>query len=89
MRTWVERQTHHPLGYMEQLYTFGKVDRDPRDRVISVAYFALINLTQAQLVQGGTDAICAEWFDIKKLPALAFDHKNILNTAETVAFNNF
>jgi 8-oxo-dGTP diphosphatase len=67
--------------YMEQLYTFGEVERDPRDRVISVAYFALISLSKVQTVKGGTDAISAEWFDFTQLPALAFDHKSILQSA--------
>lgn len=67
--------------YMEQLYTFGEVNRDPRERVISVGYFALVNLDNVQQVAGGTDADDAKWFDINNLPELAFDHKQILGKA--------
>jgi 8-oxo-dGTP diphosphatase len=67
--------------YMEQLFTFGEVDRDPRERVISVGYFALINLNKGEEIQGGTDADEAKWFDVNHLPALAFDHNQILKTA--------
>jgi 8-oxo-dGTP diphosphatase len=77
----LEEETGISKVYMEQLYTFGAVNRDPRDRIISVAYFALIKLSDAAAVQGGTDAAEAKWFDIKKLPALAFDHKEILQIA--------
>ena len=67
--------------YMEQLYTFGDVERDPRERVVSVAYFALVQLNALKEVKGSTDADEAKWFDIKKLPPLAFDHRQILQTA--------
>ncbi len=67
--------------YMEQLYTFGTVQRDPRDRVISVAYFALAKHSQFAEVKGGTDAAEAKWFDIKEMPKLAFDHKEIFRQA--------
>lgn len=66
--------------YLEQLGTFGAVGRDPRERVISVAYFALVpedNIT----LRAGTDASKAEWFDIDDLPTLAFDHSDILERA--------
>ncbi|TAE31709.1 MAG: NUDIX hydrolase [Candidatus Kapaibacterium sp.] len=66
--------------YLEQLYTFGTLDRDPRGRVISVSYFALVNLVSEEL-QAGTDALSAQWFSFKEMPALAFDHKNIIEIA--------
>lgn len=66
--------------YLEQLYTFGKVDRDPRERVISVAYYALIPGENIKL-QAGTDAEDAAWFEVSELPEISFDHKEILDFA--------
>ena len=66
--------------FIEQLYTFGTPNRDPRGRVITVAYFALINLTEHP-VKASSDARNVNWFEIDKLPQLAFDHQNILETA--------
>lgn len=63
--------------YLEQLYTFGQVDRDPRERVISVAYYALIPGDDVEL-KAGTDASEAKWFDVGELPELSFDHSEIL-----------
>jgi 8-oxo-dGTP diphosphatase len=62
--------------YMEQLYTFGDIDRDPRERIISIAYYGLINTTE---LKASTDAKDAKWFSVKNLPEnLAFDHKEII-----------
>jgi 8-oxo-dGTP diphosphatase len=66
--------------FLEQLYTFGAVGRDPRDRIISVAYYALINL-QEHPVQAATDASDAQWFELADLPVLGFDHEKILGCA--------
>jgi 8-oxo-dGTP diphosphatase len=66
--------------YLEQLYTFGEVDRDPRERVVSVAYYALVNLS-AHAVQAATDAREAAWFAVDDLPRLAFDHDAIVEKA--------
>ena len=66
--------------FLEQLYTFGAVDRDPRERVISVAYYALVNLADHR-VQAATDAREAAWFSVHDVPTLAFDHAEILNLA--------
>jgi 8-oxo-dGTP diphosphatase len=63
--------------YLEQLYTFGDPDRDPRTRVITVAYIVLINSDDLKL-RASTDVRDAQWFSIKKLPDLAFDHKKIV-----------
>ena len=60
---------------VEQLYTFSDPKRDPRDRVISIAYMAIVKL---QEVKGGDDASDARWFPIDNLPELAFDHDQIL-----------
>ncbi len=66
--------------FLEQLYTFGTLDRDPRERVVTVAYYALINLQDHRL-QAGTDASAAQWFAVDTLPRLAFDHDHIFATA--------
>ena len=64
--------------FLEQLYTFGTVKRDPRERVVSIAYFALV---KPGAVTAATDAAEAKWFPISDLPSLAFDHADILATA--------
>ncbi len=66
--------------FLEQLYTFSALDRDPRERVISVAHFALVNLVDHR-VQAATDAREAAWFSVDDLPSLAFDHAEILEMA--------
>ena len=66
--------------FLEQLYTFGAPDRDPRERVVSVAYYALINLQKHEL-KAATDAIDARWFELSNLPTLGFDHSEILDCA--------
>ena len=66
--------------YLEQLYTFGEVDRDPFGRVVSVAYYALIP-TRGVKLKTSKDYTDIKWFDIKKLPALAYDHQQIVKTA--------
>ena len=68
--------------FLEQLYTFGAIERDPRDRVVTVAYYALVNLRD-HTVQAATDARQAAWFEVSKVPAIAFDHPQILDTALT------
>ncbi|HEY9879542.1 MAG TPA: NUDIX domain-containing protein [Leptolyngbyaceae cyanobacterium] len=68
--------------FLEQLYTFGQVSRDPRDRIVSVAYYALVNL-QNYRVQAATDAQDAQWFLVEDLPDLAFDHADITQVALT------
>ncbi|WP_309707113.1 NUDIX domain-containing protein [Armatimonas sp.] len=66
--------------FLEQLYTFGNVDRDPRTRVISVAYYAL--LPEPSIApRAGTDAAEAQWWPADALPPLAFDHAEIVKTA--------
>lgn len=66
--------------YLEQLYTFGDINRDPRGRVITVAYFALINSEKIKL-EAKTDVSEAKWFSLNSLPKLAFDHEKILQYA--------
>ena len=66
--------------YLEQLFTFGELKRDPRERVISVAYFALVRRAD-HLPAASTDVAEAAWFELENIPALAFDHAEILKTA--------
>jgi 8-oxo-dGTP diphosphatase len=67
--------------YLEQLYTFGKPDRDPRERVITVSYYSLVPIDRLT-VGAASDARELGWFDIEELPQLAFDHKKIISTAK-------
>ena len=66
--------------FLEQLYTFGAVDRDPRERVVSVAYYALVKLSDHR-AKAATDASNAEWFPVSKVPRLAFDHAEVFAAA--------
>jgi 8-oxo-dGTP diphosphatase len=66
--------------FLEQLYTFGAVDRDPRERVVSVAYYALVELSR-HAAKASTDAASAQWFPVSHVPKLAFDHAEILDAA--------
>ncbi len=67
--------------FLEQLYTFSGLDRDPRERVVSVAYYALVNLSDHR-VKAATDAREAAWFATSDLPPLAFDHDMIVDKAQ-------
>jgi 8-oxo-dGTP diphosphatase len=62
--------------YLEQLYSFGGPNRDPRGRVISISYFALISAERN--LKAGTDASEAAWWPMSELPVLGFDHAGIL-----------
>jgi 8-oxo-dGTP diphosphatase len=79
-----QRELYEEAGvrnvFLEQLYTFGDPKRDPRGRVITVAYYALIASDKLSLV-AGADAAEAKWFPASNLPLLAFDHKRILSYA--------
>ncbi len=66
--------------FLEQLYTFGAVERDPRERVVSVAYYALVKPAD-HTTAAATDAAEARWFPVSAIPALAFDHAAIFDTA--------
>lgn len=66
--------------YLEQLYTFSDLDRDPRGRVLSVAHYALAKLSDHR-IQAATDAENVAWFAIDSLPRLGFDHAKILDMA--------
>jgi len=72
-------ETGATVPYIEQLYTFGDPGRDPRGRVITVAYFALVPTPLA--TQAGSDASDAEWKSVHNLPKMAFDHARIVQYA--------
>lgn len=65
-------------AYIKQFHAFTDPNRDPRERVITIAYYALVRI---QDVKGGDDAAKAQWFDLGEVPALAFDHDRILRKA--------
>ncbi|MDD9945331.1 MAG: NUDIX domain-containing protein [Myxococcales bacterium] len=79
-RRELEEETGLHKVFLEQLYTFSAVDRDPRERVVSVAYYALVKLSDHK-VQAATDARDAGWFGVHDVPSLAFDHADILQKA--------
>lgn len=100
LETAAKRELHEETSvkdvYLEQLYTFGDPGRDPRTRVITVVYFALLNSEELQ-VKAADDAADVGWFSAYALPPLAFDHDKILDYAlnrlrgklsyTTIAFN--
>jgi 8-oxo-dGTP diphosphatase len=75
------RELHEETGlagvYLEQLYTFGATGRDPRERVISVTYYALVPQNALAPPRAASDAAAVGWHDFEQLPALAFDHAEI------------
>ena len=77
----LQEETGVKINYLEQLYTFGKPDRDPRTRILTVAYFGLVKSSQFEKLKATSDAEAAAWFNFKQLPKLAFDHQKILNVA--------
>lgn len=77
-RRELEEETGLKNASVEQFYTFSDVNRDPRERVITVAHYALVRLSE---VNGGDDAASAQWFAENEIPSLAFDHDRILRMA--------
>jgi len=76
-RRELEEETGVRRVFLEQLYSFGDPGRDPRERIVTVAWWALVKLSD-QRVQAATDARDAGWFAIDDMPRLAFDHKKIV-----------
>ena len=74
----LEEETGLTGAYIEQFHTFSEPLRDPRERVITVAFYALVRI---QDVRGGDDAAKAKWFGLDEVPQLAFDHDRILREA--------
>ena len=75
----LREETGLEAAYVRQFHTFTAVDRDPRERVVTIAFYALVRL---QDVKGGDDAADARWFALDEIPHLAFDHDQILRMAE-------
>lgn len=74
----LKEETNLTANYIEQFHTFTDPNRDPRERIISIAYYALVKI---QDVVGGDDAARAQWFAMDEIPQLAFDHDRILRKA--------
>lgn len=74
----LKEETGLDQGHFRQVKAYSAVDRDPRDRVITVAFYVIAKVKEAQ---GSDDAAEARWFSIKDLPKLAFDHEKILADA--------
>src|SRR5256714_3130458 len=80
VRRELQEETGVAQVFLEQLYTFGAVDRDPRERVVTVAYYALVRLSDHR-VKAATDAPDAAWFAVSEARGLAFDHDLIVAAA--------
>ncbi|GAA3979969.1 NUDIX hydrolase [Mucilaginibacter dorajii] len=76
----LKEETGISINYLEQLYSFGKPGRDPRNRVISITYYGLVKPDVFE-IHADTDAAEVAWFNIKKIPPLAFDHQSIIIAA--------
>lgn len=74
----LKEETGIESAYIEQFHTYSTPDRDPRERVITIAYMTLVKIQEAH---GGDDAADARWFPVGKIPNLAFDHDMILRDA--------
>ncbi len=74
----LQEETGLQGAYIKQFHTFSDPKRDPRERVLTIAYYALVRM---QEVKGGDDAARAEWFPLDEVPSLAFDHDLILRMA--------
>jgi|SRR5437773_5853492 len=75
----LQEETGVKQVYLEQLYSFGEPARDPRGRVVTISYYALISPDRS--LSAGTDAADARWWPVSKLPPLAFDHRRIFDYA--------
>lgn len=80
----LKEETNVDLDYLEQLYTFSKPNRDPRERIVTISYYALINPTKYDLISN-VHAKEVKWYSLKEIKnmPMAFDHKEILNYAIT------
>ena len=73
----LQEETGITTVYLEQLYTFGDLDRDPRGRVITVSYYAVVGWEQFR-VKARAKVASTKWFAVRRLPSLAFDHRKIV-----------
>jgi 8-oxo-dGTP diphosphatase len=76
----LEEETHLHCNYLEQLGSWGDPDRDPREHVVTVAWYALVRLS-GKSISGDSDADDAAWHSLDELPELAFDHAQIVQAA--------
>lgn len=76
----LEEETGLKNVKLKQLYVFDKVDRDPRERIITVAHYGFAD-KRTHLVKASDDASDAQWFDVNKLPVMAADHIQIIQKA--------
>ena len=74
----LQRTTGLEPGHLEQLYSFGEIDRSPEDRVVSIVYWALVRPDEAARAVDGENV---EWFVADEVPTLAFDHNRIVEYA--------
>ena len=81
-RRELKEETGLVVGELHRVGIFDTVDRDPRERIITVAYYTILD--KPAEVSGLDDAAQAKWFSLTELPDLAFDHKEILQEAERV-----
>lgn len=76
------RELREETGYVtdriRQFKTYTQIDRDPRERVVTIAFYALVRM---EAVRGGDDAVEARWFPISRMPSLCFDHQDIVSDA--------
>lgn len=77
----LQEETNVSNVFLEQFHIFSAVDRDPRERVLTVAFYALVKPSDYEVI-GGDDASQAEWFEQNELPPLAFDHEEVINMAK-------
>jgi 8-oxo-dGTP diphosphatase len=84
----LQEETNVKGVYMSQLAVFSEVDRDPRERVITVAFYALVKPSDHNVI-GGDDAASAQWFSLDDYPPLVFDHEQILKAAFSQLQRNF
>jgi 8-oxo-dGTP diphosphatase len=77
----LKEETGLEIRGLEQLHTYGDPQRDPRGRVVTVAFTVLLDQGSEHRPRSGSDARDARWFPITDLPELAFDHQQILQDA--------
>ncbi|MEI6679982.1 MAG: NUDIX domain-containing protein [Mariniphaga sp.] len=84
----LQEETNVKGVYMSQLAVFSDVDRDPRERVVTVAFYALVKPSDYDVI-GGDDAASACWFSLDNYPSLVFDHEQIVKAAFAQVQRNF
>ncbi len=77
----LQEETHLKVGRVEQVGMFSTVDRDPRGRVLSCGFLAILKRENTPTAMAGDDARRVDWYSTKRLPKLAFDHKKIIMAA--------